>query len=70
MVSVLEGSRRVRCESPTQMKGITVKFKGILEDDGVLVEAIIHRIDGDSIITKILTADDNELEITEDDMVG
>jgi len=60
-------------KEPTAQVGlppITVRFLGITEEDGALIEVIIERIDGESTMRKILTAEDTDLEITEDDIVG
>lgn len=56
------------------MSAITIKLQGLGFDDKsnttVVLDVTIHRIDGDSVITKTITIDDPQIVITEDDMVG
>ena len=51
---------------------ITIKLKGFGENDKhettVVIDVIIHRIDGDSVITKTITLDDPTIEIIGDDL--
>jgi len=48
---------------------IIIKWKGLTPSGDLILEVTINRIDGESIMTKIVSASDPEMGITEDELI-
>ena len=72
MGAILEGTSRVfGIDAPmTNSPKVKIHFGGITPEDAAIMKVTIRRIDGESTLTKILTPEDPDMVITEDDLMG